>query len=212
MVQRPKSTRLRGRRSGRRLRVFLLLVAALAALGWIAGCVSTVTPPANPADPETVYLVTGACHAGVVLPDPEGGMVDFAYGDWDWYALNHDRWYHVFDTVLWPTCATLGRRRLAVRDPAGIRSCYPGESVQGFRAARTRIDRLRGELEARFRAHQAEVVYNERWKQSFVPLGRSYWFLNNCNDVTADWLRELGCSVSWVPIRLGMGLADTPDE
>jgi hypothetical protein len=203
--------RAAGARPGRRFPI-LLLLAGLAALGWIAGCVSTVTPPADPEDPETVYLVTGACHAGVVLPDPAGGMVDFTYGDWDWYAMNHDRWYHVFDTVLWPTCATLGRERLVTRDPQGIRARYPGHVVQPFRAARDRVTRLRLALEARFRAHLADVVYNERWKLSFVPLGRSYWFVNNCNDMTAAWLRELGCSVSWVPVRLGLGLAAAPGD
>ncbi|MBN2492552.1 MAG: DUF2459 domain-containing protein [Planctomycetes bacterium] len=211
MARQRETPARRGRRAGRWPLAVLIVLVALAAAGWIGGCVSTVMPPAAPEDPETVYLITDARHVGVALPDPEGGLVDYAFGDWDWYACNHDRWYHVFDTVLWPTRATLGRQRLATRDPASLRGRYPGGAVRPFSAARERVDALYGQLEAEFRAHEAEAVYNDRFDFRFVPLGRSYWFLHNCNDVTAAWLRELGCSVSWVPIRLGVGLAAPPD-
>ena len=44
---------------------------------------------------------------------------------------------------------------------------------------------------------------------SFVPHEDGYWFLYNCNDVVARWLQELGCSVSWVPIRLDLEVAES---
>ena len=43
---------------------------------------------------------------------------------------------------------------------------------------------------------------------SFVESEDGFWFLYNCNDALADWLRELGCSVSFVPVRLGLSLRD----
>ena len=184
----------------------LLLLFAVAALFWIPGCVSTVTPPENPADPVTVYLAASACHAGVVLPHPGGGMIEYAYGDWDWYALNHDRWYHALDTVLWPTQGALGRRRLKTRDRTGLAAYFPSDRLRPFLASRERAAGLVEELEERFRQHTDRMVHNERFGLSFVPDDRGYWFMANCNDRAAGWLRKLGCSVSWVPIRLGLTL------
>ena len=41
---------------------------------------------------------------------------------------------------------------------------------------------------------------------SFVRHEDGFWFLYNCNDAVADWLRRLGCAVSWVPIRLDLSV------
>jgi hypothetical protein len=35
---------------------------------------------------------------------------------------------------------------------------------------------------------------------TFVPWPRRFWLFDNCGDVVADWLRELGCTVAWVPV------------
>ena len=34
---------------------------------------------------------------------------------------------------------------------------------------------------------------------TFVPHDRCYWLPQNCADITAEWLVDLGCEVSWVP-------------
>ncbi len=185
---------------------YLLLLMILAAFFWVAGCISTVTPPRDPEDPVTVYLVEGPCHAGVVLPKPQGGMVDFTYGDWDWFATNHDSWYHAFDTILWPTQGALGRRGLPTRDRVALEARFPPDWLKPFQASREKAAKLLGILESRFRVHEAESVFNSRFGLTFVPDDQGYWFLKNCNDTTADWLRMLDCSVSWVPIRLGLRL------
>lgn len=204
MITSPRPGRAgRWRRRGPKL---LGLLLAVAAFFWIAGCVSTVTPPENPEEPTTVYLISTACHAGVVLPDPSGGMVDFAYGDHDWFALNHDQWYHVFDTLLWPTQGTLGRRKLSSREPDVLVRRYSPDAIAAIAASRPRVEALRRELEARHRRHIDRQVHDKLRGWHFVPDDQGYWLLNNCNDVTADWLRKLGCSVSWVPIRLGIKL------
>jgi len=188
-------------------KLLLLLLLAAGVFFWITGCISTVTPPENPEDPVTVYLVEATCHAGVVLPAPRGGMMDFAYGDWDWYAQNHDSWYHAFDTVLWPTQGTLGQRRLPSGDLSALQPRFPGYSLRPFQASRKKVALLLDRLQARYARNRAGAVYNARFDLTFVKDDPGYWFLHNCNDEVADWTRILGCSVSWVPIRSGLRLA-----
>jgi hypothetical protein len=196
-------------RAATRFRAGLGVLAGLLILAgssWLVGCVSTVTPPRKPSDPITVYLVADAYHAGVVLPDPAGGMVEYTYGDWDWYALGHDRWYHVFETLFWPTQGALGRRRFQAQDPDQVGRHFQEGSLHPFQAARPRIEALRARLEACYRQGTAREVFNASHQLTFVPDDRDYSLFQNCNDATADWVRELGCTVSWRFFRTGLEL------
>ena len=68
----------------------------------------------------------------------------------------------------------------------------------------TDMTALRDALESAFAKGVDEQVYNARYRMSFVPSPDGYWFLHNCNDAVARWLEKLGCSVSWVPIRIDL--------
>ena len=117
----------------RQRRLECLIVACLALGIWcLPGCVSTITPPANPKDPVTVYLLTDARHTGLVLLRPGGDYVEFGYGEWDWYVLNRDRWYNVFDTMLWPTQGTLGRRFLPADDGRTLGERYGSAKLEAI--------------------------------------------------------------------------------
>jgi len=180
--------------------------AGAALAGVLAGCTSIVTPPEGPAAPTVVYLLREAMHVGLVLPQPEAqglGFVEYGFGDWSWYALGNDAWYHVFATVLWPTAGALCRRDYAGVDGAGLqRWCAVAQreldsmTVGGAEAAR-----LRERLERDFRDAAGGQVARPELGMVFVPAPGSYWFANTCADVTADWCRELGCKISWAPIR-----------
>lgn len=178
-------------------------------VGWLVGCTSTITPPPAPRDPVSVFLVLDDRHRGVVMQDAAGtGMVEFGYGDWDWYAQNHDAWYDVFDTILWPTTGTIGRRPTDATSGQDLRARYPWIELHEFAVERDAMVALRGDLESRFAARASEQHYNARYRMTFVPVDDGYWCLFNCNDAVADWLERLGCSVSWVPIRIGLQVAE----
>lgn len=146
-------------------------------------------------------------HRGVVLPRVEGGFVEYGFGDWDWYAENCDRWYHAFDTVLWPTQGTLGRRLTAARNGDELRARFSWMNLYEIRVDRTKMEALRAELAKTYAKESAREVFNARYGMSFVPCADSYWCLFNCNDAVTVWLRKLGCSVSWVPIRVDLSVA-----
>ncbi|MHC5062581.1 MAG: DUF2459 domain-containing protein [Planctomycetota bacterium] len=189
-------------------RKVVLSLFAVAALFWFVGCTSVITAPESPADPVEVYFLMDNIHRGLWLPDPAtGDYWEYGYGDWDWYAMNHDRWYHTFDTSLWPTQGTLGRRVDSATNAAAISARYPWMQLYRIRVSRAKAELLHAELESVFAEGRESQIYNSRYRMSFVHYSDSYWFLHNCNDEVADWLVQLGCHVSWVPIRLDLEMA-----
>lgn len=197
-----KSAPMRMRRW--RLVAGLVVVALLVCLA-TNSCVSVITPPDGPADPCLAYLLHDAQHVAVVLPGAAGGFVEYGFGDWDWFAALHDSWYHVFDTVLWSTQGCLCRRTLS-----GARVARLEQRGMVRKIVVDRIDAadLLGDLDQRFDAHRSTLIHNQVYGLDFVETERGYWFLYNCNDAVAEWMERLGCDVSWVPIRLGVEMAD----
>jgi hypothetical protein len=189
-------------RKRKRLRIALLLCAVLllTAVG-LGGCISTITPPEHPSDPCLVYLLKDAKHTGLVLPDRAGGYVEFGYGEWDWYALVKDRWYHVFDTVLWPTCGCLGRRGMSADEIS--RSVSRG-MLEAITVSRRCARALFEELDERFNSNKETMIFNPLYGMHFVRDDRGFWFLHNCHDAVAEWMEKVECDVSWLPIRLGL--------
>lgn len=83
----------RARAARRRWRRWVLAaVVAITLLPLAYGCTSTITPPAKPVEPTTVYLLREAMHTGLVFAPAPGGTeyVEFGYGDWSWFALARD--------------------------------------------------------------------------------------------------------------------------
>ena len=79
-----------------------------------------------------------------------------------------------------------------------------------LRVGRADMERLRSVLDEAFARGAEEKTYNARYRMSFVPYPEGYWFLHNCKDVVVGWLTDMGCSVSWVPIRLDLTVGDPP--
>jgi hypothetical protein len=184
----------------------ILVVLLLAA----AGCTSTITPPAGVRAPVTVFLLREARHNGIVLPPCGDGAeyVEFGYGDWSWFALGNDAWYHAFATVLWPTAGALGRRTFGARTADELHRRVTWAELHAIEVERERAHALRTELQRAFDAGAAHAHPRHDLGWVFVPDDRSYWFANNCADVAADWLQQLGCTVSWVPIRTSLARVD----
>ena len=188
----PLDTSGRAIHAGRRLAPLALALAA--------SCTSIVRPPASPPEPTRAYVVYGARHRGVVLPAEAGGYVEFGYGDFDWYALGKDRWYHACDTVLWPTGGTLATRRIDARDELGLLASFEASRLVTIVVSAERARALASRLEREFE-RGGRPFFRPEIEMHFVRSPRRFWCLYNCNDATAEWLEELGCSVSRVPIR-----------
>jgi hypothetical protein len=187
----------RDRRSRRRVkRVLWTAVALSVATIVLPGWTSTVLPPAAPTEPTTVLLVAEGLHRGVAFPRPEGGFVEFGFGEWNWYALGHEAWHDTFSTLLWPTRGCLARRIHEANTVDAVRAALPGTSLAPLVVDGGKARVLRDRLQSEFDAGLAEKVYRPELRMEFVPHARSYWFADNCSDAAADWLRELDCEVS----------------
>ena len=87
---------------------------------------------------------------------------------------------------------------------AEMAGAAPWAELQPVLVERQRANALHERLQQEFDAGRAQQVDRRELRFSFVPMPRSYWFPQNCADLAAEWLTELGCDVGWLPIRLGL--------
>jgi hypothetical protein len=138
-------------------------------------------------------------HASLVLPAAEGGTVRYSYGDWRYYAKADAGLRSGIKALFWPTSSALGRRKLeaepveeAVRRAVRVSA----DTVLTLQVEESRARALQARLDSLFlEGRTAAFHYNPTYDLEFVHHPDTYWFGHNSNEVTADWLRELGISV-----------------
>ncbi|HEY8750172.1 MAG TPA: hypothetical protein VIM11_19465 [Tepidisphaeraceae bacterium] len=166
---------------------------------WAGGCAS-VYPQAHPAQPVAVYLADYGIHSSLIIPNGDGRFVEYAYGDWNYAALNHDWPNDALGALLISFKSTLGRRFI---EPApGETAPHPlhpaPKTLQLVYNPREGVERVRNELDERYRRDATIVVHNPENDMDFVPDHMHYSFWNNCNDLTAHCLRGMGCEIRGV--------------
>ncbi|MBK8915000.1 MAG: hypothetical protein IPM64_10445 [Phycisphaerales bacterium] len=179
---------------------WLLIVAA-------GGCAYHVSPPAAVQEPATAYVADLGYHASLLLPAEDGGYVEFAYGQWRWFALNEDRWFDAIGAMLIPQRGALARRMLVAPESAReLGAAVGAETVLAIVVEAERAAALRGRLNRRWEQAAQTAHYNPMIGMTLVHDPGDYSALHNCNSVVAQWLRELGCRVRggavWADFRM----------
>jgi hypothetical protein len=180
------------------------LILIPSSLTLLVSCATTIRPPAAVSDPSTVILLTHGISSSLVLADQKGRAVRFAYGDWRYYALNRTDLGTTLAAALWPTPSALGRQVVepAAEQPdalvAQLGIAY--DEVFSIRVERAAVERLRQDLETLFLAAIDTRVYNPEPNLEFVRHPEPYTLFNNSNRKVAQWLRQLGCKVSGIPL------------
>jgi len=176
-----------------------LIALRLVALPVTTGCAMRIAPPAVVDEPVEVFVIDYGYHSSLVLPDESGGAEEWAYGWWDWFALNNDAWYHALPLLACPGRGTLGRHEM--RPPIDVQT-LPARLNAISALALTVEKSLAGSLRAELRdEHEAArqrwglEVRNQRYGYVFVPSERLYWIGYTCNSAVAEWLDRLGCRV-----------------
>lgn len=186
--------------AARRRLVSALPIPLLACL--VAGCHTVIAPPAVVSDPATIYVLDAGRTTSLVLPAAEGGgFVRYAYGNWDWYALERTGPIRGLLALFWPSQGTLARR--ALRPPiagepgarAIARQVDPMQHVHALRVEQAKAGALRDRLESLYRANIATAVEGRLSDFTFVRHPRRYSGWGNSNHQIADWLRAAGCDV-----------------
>ena len=188
------------------MRVALVILSAACLTN--SGCVTHITPPEAVADPVAVYLVDYGYHASLILPgaaasdsaaaSKERELVEFAFGQYDWYARNLDDWWRAPVVMLIPGQGCLGRRELTGAVASGsapTARLLGAEEVHAITVESACAAALLHRLEARWADGSAGALENPNVGMTFVSDPDNYWLFNNCNAAVAAWLRETGCQV-----------------
>ena len=174
------------------------LVALLALAG---GCATKVVPPSNPANPVAVYITDYGRHSSILLPMGDGHLMEYSYGDWDFYALNHYKWYIGASKLILSDGSGLGRRILPnPGDDAALQKMISSKRLLRVEIEQGKVMDLLAELDQRFSAKIETMVYNNYTHGYFVKDESHYWLFHTCNAMTAQWLEKLGCKVSGLAV------------
>jgi hypothetical protein len=143
-----------------------------------------------------VFVTDYSRHSSILLPTPQGYYVEYAFGDFQWFALSQTQSSNGVHAMLWSDGSTLGRRQLTLPDdPLEVAAATDAEKVIRFKAPRAKVDALRNELDAAYFARHDTITYNPASSMWFVRSREPYNALHNCNHLTARWLRQLGCQI-----------------
>src|SRR5436305_9556057 len=91
----------------KRANLLVLIVVAL-----VGGCATRIVPPAAPSNPVAVYVTDYGRHSSILLPMGDGHLMEYSYGDWEYYALNKYKWYIGATKLIMSDASGLGRRIL----------------------------------------------------------------------------------------------------
>lgn len=179
--------------------VALATAAVSAAALSQAACTTVVTPPdpASLRDPVRVYLIDYHRHSALMLPRPGGGLREYAYGEWGWFAENRTGLLRVPGVLFVPSTGALGRADWPdPADPDQLRRLGGFEAVFELTVERHAAEELLRDLDARFESRLDTLVRNDSARLDLVHDADDYSLAHHCNHATADWLGRLGVSAS----------------
>ena len=187
----------------------LRTLSSLVLIVLLAGCTSTIVPPHTPAEPVSVFVLDHGRHSSLILPlesepEQEPAAVRYSYGDWDYYVMRETGFWQGLRALVPPTPAALGRQHLqGPYDVDALLRQIPIEVVDSFEIEVDTHDvrALREELHAQFEAGGEKE--HHRWPNTnieFVRHPQDYTLMRNSNQMIADWLEMLGCTVRGKPI------------
>lgn len=172
-----------------------LLVGCTLAAACLAGCAYRVTPPPATLDDASVFILDYGYHASLLVPRGDERGVEYAYGQWDWFALNQTQWWRALPTLLIPGRGAQGRqeRSIPMRREA-LERALRIEAVYEVRVPRAAAEVLDAALDERFAAAPAPIR-NEQTGMDMTLDPQAYSLLHHCNTRVARWLDALGCDV-----------------
>ncbi len=173
---------------------FASVIIASILLVWIFSP-ATIVPPANPAEPVTIYVTDYGWHSRLVLPTGNGELIQYAYGDWNYFALNQQDLRNGAAALLLPTQGSLGRRKFS--NITGLQQIIQQQNYTLFslEVAQVRVTRLLKLLDERFNRNVATSIKDSQTGLTLVKDEQKYTLLHNSNHEIVDWLKDLDCQI-----------------
>jgi hypothetical protein len=186
-------------RAPKRLSLVMMLLAVEINAS-LMGCAARVYTPLTPVPAVSVYFADYGEHASLLLPQETGSLTEFAYGQWDWFAMKRQESWRAPLLLLVPSQSTLGMAAIpAAESTAELRDKLGANRVIRLDVCPKRSAALSNELRKMVLARVAGSVYSNDFGMICSPHPRPYWWAHHCNTVVADWLVELGCRVEGWP-------------
>ena len=178
------------------LKILIFSLLFLVVVGFILlNSPTFIISPIAPVAPVTVYVVDYGYHSRLVLPDEEGKLMQYAYGDWRYYALNRQSLGNGVAALLYPTQGTLGRRQFDNLAEFQGQLNSDRHTLLSFEVAEAKAARLLYLLDRRFRQNLSMQVKNTYNHFTFVPDEGDYTMFHNSNHEVVTWLKNLDCRV-----------------
>ncbi|MCU0534265.1 MAG: hypothetical protein MUD14_10260 [Hydrococcus sp. Prado102] len=177
-----------------RIAKFILIVIGSLTLVWIISP-ATIIPPTDPAEPIYISVVHDGFHSRLVLPTSNGELIQYAYGDWNYFARNRQNWTDGLAALLVPTQGTFGRRKF--NNVAELQQITEQENytLLSFEVAQAKSTQLLKSLEERFNRNIHTVIENPLTGLTLVRDDRDYTTWHNSNHELVTWLEKLDCQV-----------------
>lgn len=168
---------------------------------------AVIIPPPKPFQPVTVYIIDQGLHSRLVLPDGDTKLIQYAYGDWRYFALNQQNLGSGIAALLIPTQGTLGKREYqnVAEMKQTLNSNY---SLLSFSVARLDAIRLKQSLDQRFNQNIATQIFNPRNQMYFVQDDLDYTLYHNSNHELVVWLKKLDCRIEGFVLLADFQLSD----
>jgi hypothetical protein len=175
-----------------RLGKLIRLAALIALMAALAGCQNRPPAFATPSDPVRVYMLDYGRHSSLALPTEDGRLVEWFWGDWNWFALKNREIGDGVTALFGSPASTLGRRDLGRPDsPEAIRRAVGAVSITAADVERSRAQALSAELFHRYQQNSAtEVTHSDGRRFVREPNG-GYSLFHNSNHAVTDWLERL---------------------
>lgn len=187
------------------LPLLLLLLAGIA----LGGCQHSIKPPESVRQPVRVFVIDYGRHASLALPKEDSRLIEWSWGDWNWYALERTGAAEGLQALFASPRSTLSRRELApASDSRELAARVGAEEVIGLEVERERANALQRRLEARWLRRRDQAVTHASGRV-FVPDDARYSLFNNSVHELARWLEALGAEVSGTGVTANFELRDT---
>ncbi|MGI8704859.1 MAG: hypothetical protein ACR2JJ_03530 [Sphingomicrobium sp.] len=181
-----------------------MLFAALA----LGGCQHVIEPPAAVSDPVRVFVIDYGRHASLALPNEDSGLVEWSWGDLNWYALERTGPLQGLQALFASPRSTLSRRELApAQGPDELAERVEAEEILPLDVERERARALLRRLEERWLRRRDEAVAHPSGRV-FVPDDARYSLANNSVHELARWLEALGADVSGTGVTANFRLGE----
>jgi hypothetical protein len=184
--------------------LFLLLVGF-----GLGGCQQLIEPPRAVSDPVGVFVIDYGRHASLALPKESPGLVEWSWGDWNWFALERTGPLEGLQALFASPRSTLSRRELApARSAEELSGRVGAQEILYLDVERERARALLRDLEVRWRRRSEEAVTHPSGRV-FVPDDARYGLFNNSVHELARWLEALGANVSGTGVTANFKLRES---